>query len=193
MHIEKINTRSLLVTLFILVVAAIRVGINFSGQLHPLTSFSPIGAMALFGGAYFSRRSTSFAVPLLTLFVSDAVLAMTVYAKYGNGILYSGWYWVYGAFALMVAAGRLLLRAVTVKNVLVASLSITFIHWVITDMGVWLGSSHYPQTISGFLACLEAAIPFERNFLLGTLFYSAIMFGSFEWLLKRNRPVAMAN
>ena len=193
MHIEKINTRSLLVTLFILVVAAIRVGINFSGQLHPLTSFSPIGAMALFGGAYFSKRSTSFAVPLLTLFVSDAMLAMTVYAKYGNGILYSGWYWVYGAFALMVVAGKLLLRAVTVKNVLVASLSITFIHWVVTDMGVWLGSSHYPQTIAGFWSCLAAAIPFERNFLLGTLFYSAIMFGSFEWLLKRNRPVAMAN
>lgn len=193
MHIEKVNTRSLLVTLFIIVVAAVRVGINFSGQLHPLTSFSPIGAMALFGGAYFSKRSTSFAVPLLTLFVSDAILAMTVYAKYGNGILYGGWYWVYGAFALMVVTGKLLLRAVTVKNILVASLSITFIHWVVTDLGVWLGSSHYPQTIAGFWACLAAAIPFERNFLLGTLFYSAIMFGSFEWLLKRYRPVALAN
>ncbi len=193
MHIEKTNTRNLLVTLFILVVAAIRVGINFSGQLHPLTSFSPIGAMALFGGACFGKRSLSFAVPLFTLFVSDAILGITVYAKYSNGILYSGWYWVYGAFALMVVAGKLLPRAVTVKNVLAASLIITFIHWVVTDMGVWLGSSLYPQTFTGFCTCLAAAIPFERNFLLGTLFYSAIMFGGFKWLLKRNRPVAMAN
>ena len=192
MHIQKINTRSLLVTLFILVIAALRVGINISGQLHPLTSFSPIGAMALFGGAYFSKRGAAFAVPLLTLFISDAVLAMTVYSKYGNGILYSGWYWVYGAFALMVVAGKLLLRAVTVKNVLIASLTITFIHWIVTDMGVWLGSSYYPQTMAGFWTCLAAAIPFERNFLFGTLFYSGLMFGAFEWL-KRYQPVAMAN
>ena len=193
MHIEKINTRSLLVTLFILVIAALRVAINISGQLHPLTSFSPIGAMALFGGAYFSKRGAAFAVPLLTLFISDAVLAMTVYSKYGNGILYSGWYWVYGAFALMVVAGRLLLRDVSVKNVLIASLTITFIHWLVTDLGVWMGSSYYPQTMAGFWTCLAAAIPFERNFLLGTLFYGGSMFGGFEWLLKRYRPAAMAN
>ncbi|HTE12801.1 MAG TPA: DUF6580 family putative transport protein, partial [Chitinophagaceae bacterium] len=128
MTIQKINQRNLLVTLFILIVAAIRVGINSSGQLHPLANFSPIGAMALFGGAYFTKRSSSFAVPLVTLFISDTILALTVYSKYSHGILYSGWYWVYGAFALMVVAGKLLIRQVTIKNILVASLTIMLIH-----------------------------------------------------------------
>lgn len=193
MTLQKINTRSLLVTLFILLVAAIRVGINSKGQLHALTSFSPIGAMALFGAAYFTNRGASLAVPLFTLFISDTILALTVYSKYSHGILYGGWYWVYCAFVLMIIAGKWLLKEVTVKNALLAAVSITFIHWVVTDMGVWLGSRFYPQTLSGFWACLAAAIPFERNFLLGTLFYSGLMFGAFEWLLKRYQQVAMAN
>jgi hypothetical protein len=187
MTIQKMNTRNLLVTIFILIIAAMRVGINSSGQLHPLSNFSPIGAMALFGGAYFTKRSTSFAVPLLTLFISDTILALTVYSKYSHGILYGGWYWVYGAFALMVVAGKLLIKEVTVKNVLIAALTITFIHWIVSDIGVWLNGTTYPKTMAGWLACLAAAIPFEINFLLGTVLYAAVMFGGFEWV-KKHRP-----
>ena len=192
MNTLKINTYNLLVTLFILVVAATRVGINSSGQLHALTSFSPIGAMALFGGACFRNRGAAFGIPLATLFVSDSLLAITVYSQYSHGILYSGWYWVYGAFLLMTLAGRWLLQELTVKNTLIAAFSITCIHWLVTDMGVWLGSSFYPQTVTGFWSCLAAAIPFERNFLLATLFYSGILFGAFEWV-KKSRPVLQAD
>jgi hypothetical protein len=35
------------------------------------------------------------------------------------------------------------------------------------------------------MACLVAAIPFELNFLAGTVVYSAILFGAFEWMKKR--------
>ena len=183
------NNRGLLVTLFIVVIAAIRVGINMSGQLHPLTNFSPIGAMALFGGTYFTKPTAAFAVPLLTLFVSDTILALTVYSQYSHGLLYSGWYWVYGAFALMVVAGKLI-KQVTVRNVVAAALTITFIHWIVSDIGVWLNGTTYPTTMAGWWACLAAAIPFERNFLLGTLFYCGIMFGGFEWAGRRRPALA---
>ncbi|MEO5684422.1 MAG: DUF6580 family putative transport protein [Chitinophagaceae bacterium] len=192
MTIQKINPRNLWVTAFIVVIAAIRVAINMNGQLHPLTNFSAIGAMALFGAAYFSKRIPAFAVPLLTLFVSDMILALTVYSKYSHGILYSGWYWVYGAFALMVIAGKLIIREVSFKNVLLAAVAITFIHWIVSDIGVWLNGSTYPKTMAGCWACLAAAIPFERNFLLGTLFYSGIMFGCFEWMKKHRASLDMA-
>jgi len=188
MTIQKINPRNAVALVFILVIAMLRVAININGQLHPLTNFSPIGAMALFGGAYFSNRGVSFAVPLLTLFVSDVTLALTVYSQYSHGILYSGWYWVYGAFALMVIAGRLI-RQVSVRNVLLAAIAITAIHWIVSDIGVWLNGSTYPKTMAGWWACLAAAIPFERNFLLGTMFYSGIMFGGFE-LVKKYVPGA---
>jgi len=173
------------VTLFIIVVAAIRVGINSSGQLHPLTNFSPIGAMALFGGAYYKRKSWALLVPLITLFVSDTVLALTVYRAFSHGILYSGWYWVYGAFALMVIAGRLLLKNIRIPQLLLAIVIITGIHWIVSDLGVWLNGSTYPRTMAGWVACLTAAIPFEINFLLGSLFYSIVMFGGFEWVRRQ--------
>jgi hypothetical protein len=185
MSIQKINPRTLLIAVFIIVVAVFRVFINMNGQLHPLTNFSPIGAMALFAGTYFKSRTKAYSFPLITLFISDAVLSLTVYKQYSHGLLYSGWYWVYAAFALMVLAGKLVIKDVTVKNVLIAAFTITFIHWVVSDMGVWLQGSTYPRTAAGLWACLAAAIPFERNFLAGTLVYSGIMFGAFELLQKR--------
>ena len=84
-------------------------------------------------------------------------------------------------------------KNVSVKNILLAAVTITFIHWIVSDMGVWLASSRYPKTPAGFWACLTAAIPFERNFLLGTLVYSAIMFGSFEWMKAKYPSLRIAN
>ena len=46
----------------------------------------------------------------------------------------------------------------------------------------------YTKNVAGFWGCLAAAVPFERDFLGGTLLYSAIMFGSFEWM-KSKYPV----
>ena len=40
---------------------------------HP-PNFTPIGAMALFGGAYLGRRALAFVAPLAALLLSDAVL-----------------------------------------------------------------------------------------------------------------------
>lgn len=185
MSITKINPRNGIIILFVVVVAAFRVLINMNGKLHPLTNFSPIGAMALFSGSYFKDRKQAFALPLLTLLVSDIILSLTAYKEYSHGILYSGWYWVYGAFALMVLAGKLMLKKVTIKSVLMASIGITLIHWIVSDLGVWLHGSAYSKDIFGFWACLAAAIPFEKNFLFGSLLYSALMFGTFEWLQAR--------
>ena len=42
---------------------------------HP-PNFSPVEAMALFGGAYFSRKSLAILVPLIALFVSDLALGL---------------------------------------------------------------------------------------------------------------------
>ena len=123
--------------------------------------------------------------------MSDIFLSRFVY-NHEWQLFYGGFYWIYGAFALMVIAGKFLLKNISVKNILVAAVVITFIHWIIADMGVWLTSYLYPNTIEGFWACLSAAIPFERNFLLGTLLYSAIMFGSFEWMKSKYPSLRIA-
>jgi len=180
-----IETKDWILFLFILSVAMLRVWLSGSDSetISPFSNFTPIGAMALFGGAYFSR-ARAFIFPLLTLWLSDILLNRFVF--YGEWrFFYEGFYWTYGAFALMVLTGEVLLKKVNVKNVLVSSLIVVFIHWIVTDLGVWLEGTMYPKTLYGYWLCLVAAIPFERNFLIGTLLYSGIMFGAVEWLKTR--------
>jgi hypothetical protein len=187
----KFNPRTLTILLFILVVGIFRSLIPVMGDINVLANYSAVGAIALFGGAYFSNNLKSFSFPLLTLFVSDVILSLTFYKSYSSGVLYEGWYYVYGAFALMVLVGKLLLKNVNVLSVFAGTVCIVLIHWIVTDFGIWYGSVAYPQTAAGFWMVLQNAIPFELRFMYGTLGYSAVMFGLFEYL-KVKYPVLKA-
>jgi hypothetical protein len=182
MSFIKFNPRTILLLVFITVIAAVRVVSNFDTEISPLANFSPVGAMALFGGAYFDKQWKALGFPLLMLLLSDVVLQQTVFKTYGNGILYGGWYWVYGAFALMTIAGRWLLKKITIKNFILSALACVFIHWTVTDIGVWYGSKIFSQNLQGYINCLVVAIPYELKFLTGTLVYGIILFGLFEWM-----------
>jgi hypothetical protein len=186
MSLTKINPRTTLLFLFIGVTAALRVIFNLNYEISPLANFSPLGAMALFGGAYFRNWWKAFAFPLLMLFISDFVLQQTVFKPYSNGILYAGWYWVYGAFVLMTIAGRWLLKDVTIKSFVVSTLVCVFIHWTISDIGVWYGSTTFTQDLQGYLNCLVVAIPYEWRFFTGTAVYGFALFGLFEWMQKKS-------
>jgi hypothetical protein len=182
MSFIKFNPRTILLLVFITVIAAVRVVSNFDTEISLLANFSPVGAMALFGGAYFNKQWKALGFPLLMLLLSDVVLQQTVFKTYGNGILYGGWYWVYGAFALMTIAGRWLLKKITIKNFILSVLACVFIHWTVTDIGVWYGSKIFSQNLQGYINCLVVAIPYELKFLTGTLVYGIILFGLFEWM-----------
>jgi hypothetical protein len=182
MSFIKFNPRTILLLVFITVIAAVRVVSNFDTEISPLANFSPVGAMALFGGAYFNKQWKALGFPLLMLLLSDVVLQQTVFKTYGNGILYGGWYWVYGAFALMTIAGRWLLKKITIKNFILSVLVCVLIHWTVTDIGVWYGSKIFSQNLQGYIDCLVVAIPYELKFLTGTLVYGIILFGLFEGL-----------
>jgi hypothetical protein len=184
----KFNPATAVLLAFISVTAAVRVLFNFQHDISPLANFSPVGAMALFGGAYFNKNWKAFTFPLLVLFISDFILHQTVFKAYSSGLLYRGWYWVYGAFALMTVAGRWMLKKITVTRFLFSVLICVLIHWIVTDLGIWIGSTRYAQNVKGYIACLAAAIPYEWRFMAGTFAYGMILFGSFEWM-KRRYPV----
>lgn len=183
MSVLKINPRNAVLLLIIVAMAILRIA-SFSGW-GPLTVFTPIGAMALFGGAYFNGNVKPFAFPLLTLFISDVIVMLTFFAdsEYRTGILYSGWVWTYGAFALMAIAGKLIIRDINVKNIAIAVVVSTLIHWLVSDIGGCLAENKF--TFSVYTQRLITAIPYELRFLGGTAFYSALLFGLFEWLQTR--------
>lgn len=133
---------------------------------HP-PDFTPITAIALFGGAYFGKKRLSFLVPLASLFLSDLVLGH-----------FAGPY-VYGSFALIVCIGFLLRRRRKPLAIAVAALASSILFFVVANFGVWLSDSLYPRTGAGLAACYVAAIPFFRNMILGDAFYTAVLFGGF--------------
>lgn len=185
----KNSSRLLVLLLLMVFIIGIRVLAPLSPDFKVLANFSGIGAIALFGGAYFKNKISVFLLPVLVLLISDLGLLLVMGKDYG---FYEGWYYTYIAFILMVAVGKLMINKVTVANVLGASIVGVLIHWIVSDLGVFYGTAIYPQTLAGFWACLVAAIPFELNFLYGTLAYSALMFGAFE-SLKAKFPALSLN
>jgi hypothetical protein len=143
---------------------------------HP-PNFSPIGAMALFSGAYLGRRgAVALAAPLGALFLSDLVLGF-----------YRGMPTVYFSVALIVIIGWLALRRVSPIRVGAAAIASSVLFFVLTNFGTWLSSGFYPRTMDGLVACYAAAIPFFQNTVAGDLFYAALLFGGFA-LLQRKVP-----
>jgi hypothetical protein len=136
-------------------------------------NFTPIGAMALFGGAYLGRRGIAFFAPLAALLISDVALGF-----------YHGMAFVYASVALIVLIGWWLSARQTPLLIGAAAVASSVTFFVLTNFGVWLFSGFYPLTPAGLAACYVAAIPFFQNTLAGDLFYTALLFGGFALLEK---------
>ena len=174
MSLQKINTRTIVLILMIVAAAAMRL-LSFKFP-YLLSNFTPVGAIALFGGAYFTDKWKAYLVVLLTLFASDILINYLYTSKWV--LWYGGSFWVYLTFAVMVFIGSLIKKA-NVGNVAIASLASVAVHWLIIDMP-WLYGSLYPHNLAGYGQSLVAAIPFERNMVLGDIVFCAILFGGFE-------------
>jgi Family of unknown function (DUF6580) len=185
MSIKKINPRFTVLLAFMIVVGALRI-LNVV-EFTAWSNFTPVGAMAIFGGAYFKQRWKAFAFPLVTLFLGDLIIHTVIFdGKYEGRPL------IYLSFALIVWIGIIMVKKVTVKNIALSSVISALSFWLIADFGVWMGGGTDIRTqlplsrdLNGLLQCYWQGFPFMINFLLGTLFYSAVMFGGFEWIQKK--------
>ncbi|MBI3502456.1 MAG: hypothetical protein HY063_11755 [Bacteroidetes bacterium] len=173
---------------FLFISIAILAAALFRLLPHPF-NFTPVGAMALFGGAYFTNRILAFVVVTASLYLSDLVLNIHYFGKFI--FLYDGFYWTYAGFFLIIFIGFWLSSRIKLQNILGASLIASIIFFLVTNFGCWPGSTIYPQTFGGLLACYAAGIPFFSNTIAGDLFYTAVLFGSFE-LAKRRFPILQA-
>ena len=157
---------------------------------HP-PNFSPIEAIALFGGAYFASRQWALVVPLVVMFLSDLALGLVHGGIYFDYFTSAGFWLVYACIVLSTMLGFGLRGKVTSGRVLGYSLAGSVLFFIVTNFGAWLGSPMYPQTLAGLGAAYVAGIPFFKWTVLGTLFYSALLFGGFA-LLRRKVPALRA-
>ncbi|PPK84300.1 hypothetical protein CLV84_4069 [Neolewinella xylanilytica] len=147
-------------------------------------NFGPVGAMALFGAATFQRRWMAFVVPFAALYLSDLALNNLFYAEYYNGFYWGFSSWVYVGFLLTILLGFGLLRNRDFSWLRIggATVSGTLVFFLLTNFGVWLGSSIYPQSGSGLLAAYAAGLPFLLNSAAGNVFFAGLLFGGARYL-----------
>ena len=150
----------------IVIIAFMLVAILFRLIPH-LPNFTPVTAIALFGGLYFTNKSMAYLVPMFIMVLSDLFLGFSTISIF-----------VYAAFLGVSFIGTQTKKP-SVFTILLGSLSF----FVITNFGVWLLS--YPKNWTGFIECYTLAIPFFRNSLLGDFFYSSVMILGFNFVQKR--------
>ena len=156
-------------------------GAAFSRLIPHPWNFTAIGAMALFGGAYFPSKKMSMIVPLAALFLSDLVLG------FHNTMLF-----VYTGFSAVVMLGWLLSEQRTLTRIVTLSLVSSSVFFLVSNFGVWAMGSGYAPNLQGLITCYVAGIPFFDNQIYGDLFFSGVMFGSYE-LLKKYAPQFAGN
>jgi len=161
--------------IFILILIIVAAGLRISGILP--YNFSPVAAIALFGGAMLSNRALAFVAPLSIMFISDLFIG-----------LHDFMIPVYIGFMLIVLIGQIVRRKPNMLTGLVGALAGSVLFFLITNAAVWFGSPYYAQNLSGLLNSYAMGLPFFRATLLGDLLFTASFFGIYE-LAKLRFPV----
>jgi hypothetical protein len=153
---------------------------------HP-PNFAPVCGIALFGAAYYAKRYCAFLIPLAAMWISDLALNNLVYKQYFDGFVwfFDGAIFTYLAFALIVVLGMFALKKVRVINIVLATISASVIFFAVSNFGVWLSWDMYPHTFNGLVSCYIAGLPFFKNTIAGDFVYTTLLFGVFEYSVKR--------
>jgi hypothetical protein len=153
----------------------------FSRMIPHTLNFSPLGAIGLFGAAYFSKKWQAFVIPIAATWLSDLFINNVIYEASNPTFIwfYKGFYWQYGSYLLITLAAIFIFKKVDVKRILGAVTASVAIFFLISNFGCWIGNADYPQNISGLLTCYAAGLPFLKGTLSGDLFYSGVLFGIF--------------
>ncbi len=187
---QENNTTRFVVLVLMIVLAAI-----YRLLPHPW-NLSPLGAIALFGGAYFGSIAAALFVPFVSLWISDLILNNVIYGQYFPEftLFYDGFAWQYGSFVAITLIGLLLKNRVKPVNVFFASVAGSVLFFLVSNFGVWAsgGGIMYPLTGTGLIACYTAGLPFLQNTLLGDLAFNALLFGSFEVLQRKYTVLRLA-
>jgi hypothetical protein len=146
-------------------------------------NFTAIGAMGLFGGAYFTKQRWAYFIPFAALFLSDLVLNTFVYKTEFSAYALSS----YLPFALVFLAGKMMLNKVNTTNVIASSLVASAIFFLVSNAVCWQIDPTYTKDFAGLMTSYTAAIPFFWNTLTSDLLYTSVFFGVFAWATAKGK------
>lgn len=141
--------------------------------------FAPQIAVALFGGAILKDKKWAFALPLFSMFISDALYEAFYRMNLGN---MPGFYEGQGVNYLLLAGVCFLgmaVRKVNFRNVAIVSVAAPVVFFLLSNLATWLGHGGYnlPMTTEGLYQTYVLALPFFYMSMLSTILFSAVFFG----------------
>ncbi len=157
----------------VLLIASIIFLVSLTRLVPHLPNFTPVLALAIFGGAYLPNRIIALSLPILAMFLSDLIIGF-----------HSQIYAVYVTIIILSLLGNMI-KTKNIKNLAITGFAGSLIFFMITNFSVWLTDRLYPLTIDGLLECYIMAIPFFHNTLISTLLFLGILFFSYTFAEKK--------
>lgn len=137
---------------------------------HP-DNVAPIGALALFSGAYLQRQ-VLWLVPLGALLLGDA--ARGFYLPVVMLFVYLG-------FVASTAVGRAVIHGRdSWSRIAAATVLGAVAFWTVSNIGNWW--AFRPHTLGALLACYVEGLPYLLRSLAGDAVYVVVLFGGFRLL-----------
>ena len=127
----------------------------------------PIGALALWAGAYYPK-SYAWVIPLCAMLLSDMIIGF-------HAMMFS----VYLSYGLIALLGGYLKKH-SVTKVISFSLASSLLFFFLTNFNYWSDGSLYPKTMNGLITAYTMAIPFFRNTIIGDLIFTCTFFYGFN-------------
>ena len=185
---NKQNTSTIILAVILILAAAISRVVMYPHN------FSPIIGMAIFSGAVIKDRRLAFALPILSMFLSDVMFEVFNIAPgfWGWGQLVG-----YGILALITIIA-FNLKKINVVNIIGYSLLSSVIFFILSNLSFFIFDNPiyhtYTSDAKGFLNCFVQALPFFRTSLVADLVYSGVLFGAYylvsNYVIKKQQVAA---
>jgi hypothetical protein len=167
-----------LLLIFAVVAYRVTTGLLIYSGTSWLSNFAPLAAIALCSAAYLPKKY-KFSVPLITLFISDAIINF----RYGAPLLDPQILLRYFALAVVGGLGVLFQNRASLKTLLPASIAGSMIFYTITNAFSWLSDPGYAKNLGGLIQALTVGLPqysatpswmFFRNSLISDLLFTLL-------------------
>jgi len=154
--------------------------------------FAPQIAIALFAGSIMKDKKYSFALPLLSMLISDLLYEVL----YVNGVssikgFYGGQWLNYLLFAGLTVFGFFINKSKAFQ-IAAGSIVAPTAYFFISNFMVWMGGGgyHHPKTFAGLIQTFVDGVPFYGASIAATVLFCSLFFGGYALLTKKQVSIA---
>lgn len=146
-------------------------------------NFAPIGAIALFSGAYLPKKHAALAT-LGAMVVSDVMIG---FDSLQSRLI------IYAALMVSVGIGFWMREDKAFTRIVAGSMLGSVVFFLVTNLVFVFPEPLYAMTWAGQMQSYINGLPFFRNTVLGDLFYTSLFFGAYEAIVAYNRRRILAH